>query len=124
MLKIHTFTWKSEFRQNDRTISRPQFQICSVVADVQAPGGERRGKAMANYPQEISQDAVCKSHTGHIIGLWFLLARPLRLNTNEWMNEASVHTWILVHECNTHQTVKSRRCMVLLLPNQATMCTQ
>ena len=44
-----------------------------------------RGKAMANYPQE--QDAVCHSHTGHMTGLWFLPTRPLRLNTNEWMNE-------------------------------------
>ena len=46
-----------------------------------------RGKAMANYPQELAQDAACQSHTGHMTGLWFLPARPLRLNTNEWMNE-------------------------------------
>ena len=39
---------------------------------------------MANYPQELAQDAVCQSHTGHMTGLWFLPARPLRLNTNEW----------------------------------------
>ena len=45
-----------------------------------------RGKAMANYPQEFAQDAVCQSHTGHMTGLWFLPARTLRLNTNEWMN--------------------------------------
>ena len=38
---------------------------------------------MANYHQELAQDAVCQSHTGHMIGLWFLPARPLRLNTNE-----------------------------------------
>jgi len=38
---------------------------------------------MANYPQELVQDAVCQSHTGHMTGLWFLPARPLRLNTNE-----------------------------------------
>jgi len=38
---------------------------------------------MANYPQGLAQDAVCQSHTGHMTGLWFLLARPLRLNTNE-----------------------------------------
>ena len=44
------------------------------------------GKAMANYPQELAQDAVCQSHTGHMTGLWFLPARPLRLNTNERMN--------------------------------------
>ena len=44
------------------------------------------GKAMANYPQELAQDAVYQSHTGHMTGLWFLPARPPRLNTNEWMN--------------------------------------
>ena len=44
---------------------------------------KRRGKAMANYPQELAQDAVCQSHTGHMTGLWFLPARPLRLHTNE-----------------------------------------
>jgi hypothetical protein len=43
--------------------------------------------ANANYPQELAQDAVCRSHTGHMTGLWFLPARPLRLNTNELMNE-------------------------------------
>jgi len=42
-----------------------------------------RGKAMANYPQDLAQDAVCQSYTGHMTGLWFLPARPLRLNTNE-----------------------------------------
>ena len=42
---------------------------------------------MANYPQELSQGSVCQSHTGLMTGLWFLPARPLRLNTNEWMNE-------------------------------------
>ena len=41
---------------------------------------------MANYPQELAQDAVCQSHTGHMTGSWFLPARPLRLNSNEWMN--------------------------------------
>ena len=42
---------------------------------------------MANYPQELAQDAVCQSHTGHMTGLWFMPARPLRLNINERMNE-------------------------------------
>ena len=45
---------------------------------------------MANYPQERAQDAVCQSHTGHMTGLWFLPARPLRLNTNEWMIEPQI----------------------------------
>ena len=40
---------------------------------------------MANYPQDLAQDAVCQSHTGHMTGLWFLPDRPLRLNTNEWI---------------------------------------
>ena len=39
---------------------------------------------MANHPQELAQDEVCQSHTGHTTGLWFLPARPLRLNTNEF----------------------------------------
>jgi len=83
--------WKSEFSQNYRTYLSPTVppfaaRISRVVADVQALGGEtgnvwRRGKTMANYPQELAQDAVCQSHTGHITGLWFLPARPLRLNT-------------------------------------------
>jgi len=38
---------------------------------------------MANYPQELAQDAVSQSHTGHMTGLWFLPARPLRLNANQ-----------------------------------------
>ena len=46
---------------------------------------------MANYPQELAQDAVCQSHTGHTTGLWFLPTRPLRMNTYEWMNE-----WLLL----------------------------
>jgi len=29
-------------------------------------------KAMANYPHELAQDAVCQSHTGHMTGVWFL----------------------------------------------------
>ena len=41
------------------------------------------GKAMANYPQELAQNAVCQNHTGHVTGLWFLPTRPLRLNANE-----------------------------------------
>ena len=59
-----------------------------------------RGKAMANYPQEIAQDAVCQSHTGHMIGLWFLPARPLRLNTNErMMNELHMYISVCVYVC-------------------------
>jgi len=27
---------------------------------------------MANYSQELAQDAVCQSHTGHMTGLWYL----------------------------------------------------
>ena len=41
---------------------------------------------MANYPQELVQDAVCQSHTGLMTGLWFLPARHLRLNINKNIN--------------------------------------
>ena len=27
---------------------------------------------MANYPQELAQDAVYQNHTGPMTGLWFL----------------------------------------------------
>ena len=47
---------------------------------------------MANYPQELAQDAVCQSHTGHMTWLWILPTRPLRLNTNEWMNIHTTHS--------------------------------
>ena len=46
---------------------------------------------MANYPQELAQDAVCQSHTGHMTGLWFLPTRPLRLILmNEWMSDMRI----------------------------------
>jgi len=40
-------------------------------------------KAMANYPQELAQDALCQSYTGHMTGPGSCQARPSRLNTNE-----------------------------------------
>jgi len=40
---------------------------------------------MAKHPQELAQDALCQSHTGHMTGLWFLPNQ--RLNTNEWMRQ-------------------------------------
>ena len=45
---------------------------------------------MANYPQELAQDAVCQSYTGHMTGLWFLPTRLLRLNTNGYVNQVTV----------------------------------
>jgi len=53
---------------------------------------------MANYPQDLAQDAVCQSHTVHMTGLWFLPTRPLRLNTNEWMNERQQYTLLAVNK--------------------------
>jgi len=44
---------------------------------------------MANYPQELAQDAVCQSYIGHMTELWFLPTQPLRLNTNEWMGDGN-----------------------------------
>ena len=54
---------------------------------------------MANYLQELAQDAECQSHTGHMTELLFLPARPLRLNTNEWM---TVTYDILAYYLNWH----------------------
>ena len=46
----------------------------------------KAGESNGKLPLITFQDAVFQSHTGHMTGLWFLPARPLRLNTNEWMN--------------------------------------
>ena len=69
--------------QADRSRSKIKF-LCRVwyLTHMQ----KMLRKTMANYPQELAQDAVCQSHIGHMTGLLFLPARPLRLNTNEWMN--------------------------------------
>ena len=61
---------------------------------------------MANYPKEPAQDAVCQSLTGHMTGLWFLTARPLGLNTNEFMNNRSTSRRIAeVHTLRTFNVV-------------------
>jgi len=41
---------------------------------------------MANYPQQLAQDAVCQSHTGHMTGLWFLPSPAFKAE-HELMNE-------------------------------------
>jgi len=69
-----------------RHLSRPQFNLSlrgslaslrtyrHLAAKVEmSKGGEK----------QLAQDAECQSHTGHMAGLRFLPARPLRLNTNE-----------------------------------------
>ena len=57
-------------------LSRPQFHLSllgSLVSlHLAAKVGTFKGgggKAMANYSQELAQDAVCQSHTGHMTGL-------------------------------------------------------
>jgi hypothetical protein len=37
---------------------------------------------MANYPQELAQNAACQSHTGRLTGIWFLPKPAQGLNTN------------------------------------------
>ena len=58
-------------------LSRPQFHISLLgsLASLRLKWERLKvgGEAMANYPQECDQDAVCQSHTGHMTGLWFLL---------------------------------------------------
>jgi hypothetical protein len=43
------------------------------------------GKAMANYPYKLAQDAAYHSHTSRLIGLWFLpkLAQELNINNKK-----------------------------------------
>ena len=60
---------------------------------------------MANYPQELAQDAVCQSHTGHMTGLWFLPTRPLRLNTNVDDDLLVATVWIETIYFFVHDTI-------------------
>jgi len=62
-------------------LSRPQFHLSllgssrrCVRRHLAAKVGTSKGggKAMANYPQVLAQDAVCQSHTSHMTGPWFL----------------------------------------------------
>ena len=73
------------------------------------------GKQWQTTPQELAQDAVCQSHTGHMTGLWFLPARPLRLNTNEWMNE-----WM--NEWNWMMQEHNRAVPVLTVKRSCSFC--
>jgi len=55
------------------------------------------GKAMANYPQELAQDAAYQSHTGHLTGLWFLPKLTQGLNTNNNKNNNLVSFKTCLH---------------------------
>jgi len=56
-------------------------------------GGEKQWQTT---PKNLPRISV-QSHTGHMTGLWFLPTRPLRLNTDEWMN----HTSTVMYKCDT-----------------------
>ena len=100
MLKIRKFKWKSEFRQNYRTISSPQFHMSLLESltslrtyrHLSAKVGKSKGggKQLQTTPKDLSRIQVCQSHTGHMIGLWILQAHPLRLHTNELTNSRKV----------------------------------
>ena len=89
--------WSRNLGKITGHIIRPQFHLSLLGSlaslwtyrHLAAKVGTSKGggKQWQTIPQELAQDAVCQSHTGHMTGLWFLPTRPLRLNTNEWMNE-------------------------------------
>ena len=68
-------------------LSRPQFHLSLLGSlaslrtyrhlTAKVGTSKDRGKAMANYPQELAQVAVCQSHIDHMNGLSFLPTRPL-----------------------------------------------
>ena len=66
---------------------------------------------MANHPQELAQDAVCQSHTGHMTGLWFLPTRPLRLNTNEWCSKVIPVAYDLLRSPSTARQRSKTLCL-------------
>jgi len=70
---------------------------------------------MANYLQELVQDAVCQSHTGHMTGLWFLSAWPLSLNTNEWMYDKLGLCMAIIGYFSALCSVQTRPVICLIL---------
>ena len=83
---------------------------------------------MANYLQELAQDAVCQSHTSHMTGLWFLPARPLRLNTNEWMNDVEHISYgkvscIMTSQFNTVGAIKITSPFIISFLNYRFTCS-
>ena len=84
--------WESSFRQNYQTTFPPivltsAAGISHVVADVEAPGGEKRehlksgGKQWQATPK-LAQDAAYQSHTSCLTELWSLPRPAQGLNTN------------------------------------------
>jgi len=69
---------------------------------------------MANYPQELAQDAVCQSHTGHMTGLWFQPTRPLRLNTNERMNDTLPIYFMILYNTRGMSHLKIILCEIFV----------
>ena len=85
--------WKSSFQQNYRTTFSPAVPtsaavISHVVADVEAPGGEKwerlesGGKQWQATPKKLAQDAAYQSHTSRLTELWSLPRPTQRLNNN------------------------------------------
>ena len=71
---------------------------------------------MAINPQELAQDAVCQSRTGHMTGLSFLPTRPLRLNTNEEETCTVISLYRKtnqMHQCVSKQTAVSDKWLLL-----------
>ena len=74
-------------------ISRPQFHLSLLGSlaslrtyrHLAAKVGTSKGggKQWQITPKNLPRMQCARSHTGHRTGLWFLPARPLRLNTNE-----------------------------------------
>jgi len=101
-------------------VSRPQFHpsllgSLTSLRTYKAPGGDKwerlkAGESNGKLPPRIAQDAVCQIHTGHMTGLWFLPAWPLRLNTNEWMVYSAGHNSELHLLQKTNTCNPFRRC--------------
>ena len=77
-------------------LSCPQFHL-SLLGSLTSLRTQRRvavkvgtskggGKQWQTTPKNLPRMQCAKSHISSITGLWFLPARPLGLNTNEWMN--------------------------------------
>ena len=68
------------------------FEHNSMNVHTQMGMSKGGGKQWKITTKNLLRMQCARSHTGHMTGLWFLPTRPLRLNTNEWMNTHKMGT--------------------------------
>ena len=72
---------------------------------------------MANYPEELAQDAAYQSHTVRLTGLWFLpkLAQGLNTTTTTTTTTATTTTTTTTNNNNNNDNSKNNGYFMLTI---------